>query len=38
MIGENGSGKSTLIKLLGGLYESETGSIKDTWKRYFLII
>lgn len=28
IIGENGSGKSTLIKLLGGLYESETGSIK----------
>ena len=28
LLGENGAGKSTLIKVLGGIYIAETGSIK----------
>lgn len=27
LIGENGSGKSTLIKIIGGVYRADTGSI-----------
>ena len=28
LVGENGAGKSTLIKILSGVYHSDTGSIK----------
>ena len=28
LVGENGTGKSTLMKILGGIYEKDAGSIE----------